>query len=1073
MDTLTPMGRRYAAPPSSVGGGEYQDHRSHPPPPPPMQHPQPGQFWYPPPPSSAPSGEPQFYPPHHHLQQHPAPPMVSGPFHPLPPPHYPQHQPHPAPPPPWAPPPDHLQQSYQYQPSNFPPPVPPPSGMHLGGPSPAAATGSPHRHGVSPPNPPYPGVHPVYPPPAHPSHAPAPPLPPVPSATLPHAYSQPIQTWENPSWHTTQGWEYSDSKFHYNNEEDWAARARAWAAANSATESLPMQPHYMPSGTQNNVYHDQYQLGSGPPFTDSQPSSLSTQDQQFADSATDLHRRVNSSQESSLNSLSYSVPNFPTYDARNEGLATDTSVTPSPPQRNFSSSTSVNVQEVPSSYSSVSGNKEAVDQFEKLSVPPHLSSPVISVPGQLPTSAVNSVSREQSHLPYRDQTVEYPCTGDRPQAIEQVPFDRSQVQNAGFANADQGRTIDQGLPLSSIHGWAQSIPPGPLFPHVTPVPPGPQFDSSSISSSLPGHPTQVFGRIQGPNFQPGIPPVNSPFGFDSGSSLHPVPVFPLDANEAFNLSERPKKAAVPNWLRDEIIKKKATITSSTHEHSNGDKSTVAEVHEKVSRKDDLADSKSIDSTRSTEDEDDDEDDMDAARSATINQEIKRVLTDVLLKVTDELFEEIATKVVNEDELEVDHTAVVAKHKESLSPPPSTTPKSSTKVMVPAATAGGKSGPVGQSLLGSGGLLGLANYASDDDSEETPGSNVPFTEKADDSSDQREIRDATSDHSLKEEKISAKVTAEVAGDGPMHAKSDKRNNAGSNGVLHKNLLEIAKAETAVKSLESGATFDRKVVVREKVELESESAHGDHGNGKSKTSQVTESLSKSRSSDVPHDRKDSSGRNFTREVESVGAKGNREGVGSGNLKKQVSRDQKPEKTDELGTSRRRSKDRSSKQASDGREPESRRAMYHDNDMNDKKGSGREKKDRMKEDDHWKRERTRDEKEDRFREVRDAHRPKSRQALSPSTRGRSGRESSLGSPSDDSGEEISETSKKRKLQSSRQSLSPSPTRSRRQVLRSPHSKHTQRRHSPYSHSDTRRRRRSRSSSPAHRKRSGQQYL
>lgn len=123
------------------------------------------------------------------------------------------------------------------------------------------------------------------------------------------------------------------------------------------------------------------------------------------------------------------------------------------------------------------GNKEAVDQFEKLSIPPHLASPVMSVPGRLPTVAVNSVSREQSQLPYGDQSIEYSDTGDRSQAIEQIPFDRGQAQSAGSVNADQGRPIDQGLPSSSVHGWGQSVAPGTVFPHVTPVPPGSQVQT--------------------------------------------------------------------------------------------------------------------------------------------------------------------------------------------------------------------------------------------------------------------------------------------------------------------------------------------------------------------------------------------------------------------------------------------------------------------------------------------------------------------------------------------------------------------------------------------------------------------
>nr|XP_045088258.1 uncharacterized protein LOC123493446 [Aegilops tauschii subsp. strangulata] len=43
------------------------------------------------------------------------------------------------------------------------------------------------------------------------------------------------------------------------------------------------------------------------------------------------------------------------------------------------------------------------------------------------------------------------------------------------------------------------------------------------------------------------------------------------------------------------------------------------------------------------------DEVEAARMAAINKEIKRVLTEVLLKVSDDLFNEIATKVMNEDD----------------------------------------------------------------------------------------------------------------------------------------------------------------------------------------------------------------------------------------------------------------------------------------------------------------------------------------------------------------------------------------------------------------------------------------
>lgn len=67
------------------------------------------------------------------------------------------------------------------------------------------------------------------------------------------------------------------------------------------------------------------------------------------------------------------------------------------------------------------------------------------------------------------------------------------------------------------------------------------------------------------------------------------------------------QASVPNWLREEIIKKKPAIVSSAQDLQNEDaQSTEDEVGDKSYGKGDQADSKTIASSRSNEDEDDDE-----------------------------------------------------------------------------------------------------------------------------------------------------------------------------------------------------------------------------------------------------------------------------------------------------------------------------------------------------------------------------------------------------------------------------------------------------------------------------------
>ena len=61
------------------------------------------------------------------------------------------------------------------------------------------------------------------------------------------------------------------------------------------------------------------------------------------------------------------------------------------------------------------------------------------------------------------------------------------------------------------------------------------------------------------------------------------------------------------------------------------------------------DSRSIGSAKSIKADEADEDEVEVARMAAINKEIKRVLTEVLPKVTDDLFSEIASKVMNEED----------------------------------------------------------------------------------------------------------------------------------------------------------------------------------------------------------------------------------------------------------------------------------------------------------------------------------------------------------------------------------------------------------------------------------------
>lgn len=142
------------------------------------------------------------------------------------------------------------------------------------------------------------------------------------------------------------------------NEEDWAAKARAWADAKTAMESQHLQSHFSPSGRlqEQSHYHDQYQQPVDSRYTEVQnqshpPSSY----QQFSFLDASVHRQSGHSQEAASVSLeaSYTLDGH-SYSARDKTSIGDPNV--SFEQGNLPTNSSVHQQEVPSSYSSVAGN---------------------------------------------------------------------------------------------------------------------------------------------------------------------------------------------------------------------------------------------------------------------------------------------------------------------------------------------------------------------------------------------------------------------------------------------------------------------------------------------------------------------------------------------------------------------------------------------------------------------------------------------------------------------------------------------------------------------------------------------
>lgn len=149
------------------------------------------------------------------------------------------------------------------------------------------------------------------------------------------------------------------------NEEDWAARARAWADAKTALES--QQSQFAPTGRleEQNYYHDQYSqpINSNHPDMSHQPPPATYE--QFPASVTSVarppaaHHLESTPVTVSSEQSSYLSDGRPTYSV-SEGSYGGNVNSVLHHQGKLSSSPSVHQQEVPCSNYSVTGNDSLV-----------------------------------------------------------------------------------------------------------------------------------------------------------------------------------------------------------------------------------------------------------------------------------------------------------------------------------------------------------------------------------------------------------------------------------------------------------------------------------------------------------------------------------------------------------------------------------------------------------------------------------------------------------------------------------------------------------------------------------------
>ncbi|XP_057420951.1 uncharacterized protein LOC130714979 isoform X2 [Lotus japonicus] len=941
---------------------------------------QPHGYMRPPQPPPPPPPDPNH---HHHFPQIPPPHPPQAPWYS---PQFQYHHPSqtPSPPPQWGPPPPPPpppSNPYSYHPNQFPPPPPPPR----------------------PPHPP----HPQFPPHSH----------------IPQPYPQ--EWGNNPSWPPNQGYPA------HKNEEDWAAKARAWADSKAAVESQHPQSHFPPAGRlpEQAHYHDPYQQSVDSRYTDVQNQSHpSSSYQQFSFIDASMQRPSGHSQEAASVSLEMSYAS----DGHSFGARDGTSIgdpAASFEQGNFPTNPSVHLQEVPSSYSSVPG-REAADQIQQSYTVLPLSS---------------SSSQEQSHV---QPSMHAPPFAPRSHSVDSINLADQPLEFAPKFSRDSElqmqSTYNHHDSSGSMNNWGAPVAPGIGYPSITPIlPSGPQQHDPSVTN--PGH--VPYGRFPGPGLPPTIPPSAAPF---TGTAIHHSAAFSADAYGISGVPERPKKASVPNWLRDEI--KKTVIAAPSVDHPKEEATFVDDGIDKSYVKGDEADSKSIDSSRSAEDEEDEEDHGEAARTAAINQEIKKVLTEVLLKVTDELFDEIATRVVSEDDqiAEVGHNIATSSLKASASPPSALVPKASAKVLVPVKAKEIENGGANEKSNSSfpGDVLGLGNYGSDadDEDDEIKNSSVPTPAKE----AANMVNNLVKPSSLPSRNSNGAAIDQVHDDKVI----EKFDNASKVVSKDNRDNELNAIESSHARLNGFSSKDTPGMPRSELSgknVGAEKAVDDH-TGRESRKKIEK-----------YDRLDrnSSEKDFIKEEQ--GGNTRTDEKGNDSRRRKDERHQKKDQTDYGSEAKEKLKEHNIRHGEKAKESESRKRSSHVDTKDDRKETEKSSRGRNTEDNSRRKDHAKDKEENKSRQ-KDASNPdrhKRRRSSSVSSRGRTTKDH-LSNRDDGSSGEGSDSSK-RKLHHRKRDLSPSPVRSkRRQVSRSPHSKRSQRRHSPYSSLDKSRGRRSRSRSP-----------
>lgn len=144
----------------------------------------------------------------------------------------------------------------------------------------------------------------------------------------------------------------------YNNVEDWGAKAREWANTRASMQEQPVQSQITPVGRpeEQTHFHDPYSQAFDSHYTDAQQSLSTPSYQQFPAPAASSQRPPTTYPTETLSYSSGPSSYIPDgYNVRDGTSSLDPN-SGFLHQESLPTGSSVNLQEVPSSYSSVSGN---------------------------------------------------------------------------------------------------------------------------------------------------------------------------------------------------------------------------------------------------------------------------------------------------------------------------------------------------------------------------------------------------------------------------------------------------------------------------------------------------------------------------------------------------------------------------------------------------------------------------------------------------------------------------------------------------------------------------------------------